>query len=353
MKKIDRIAGLRSHLKGIDGFLASNLKNIQWLSGFAGSNAYAIITKKDRVFLTDFRYQEEVAHLLHGWDIVILKKTIPDIARICKQLGIKRLGFENSVSFAFFEKLSKNTIALKPFDGLIEKLRAVKEADEILAMKIAISRAESAFLRTLPYIKKGSTEINISRRLDDEAKKLGSKKPAFETIVASGPNSSMPHARASEKKLSAGDLVVIDWGAEADGYFSDTTRTLLLKGSSIQKQIEIYNIVLEANLKAIRAVKPGATAKAIDKTARDVITKAGYGPQFGHGTGHGIGMEVHERPNLSTKSSDVVKQGMIFTVEPGIYLPGTGGVRIEDMVFVTKNGNDVLTSLPKELKIIV
>lgn len=353
MKKIDRITGIRTHLKGIDGFLVSNLKNIQWLSGFAGSNAYVVITKKDRVFLTDFRYQEEVKHLLHGWDIVILKKTIPDIARICKQVGIKRLGFENSVPFAFFEKLSKYAVTLKPFDGLIEKLRAVKEAEEISAMKIAIGRAESAFLKTLPYIKKGASEINISRRLDDEAKKLGSKKPAFETIVASGSNSSMPHARASEKKLSAGDLVVIDWGAEADGYFSDTTRTLLLKGPAIEKKIEIYNVVLEANLKAIKAVKPGVVAKAIDKSARDVITKAGYGSQFGHGTGHGIGLEVHERPNLSTKSSDIIKQGMIFTVEPGIYLPGTGGVRIEDMVFVTKNGTGVLTSLAKELKIIV
>jgi Xaa-Pro aminopeptidase len=196
-------------------------------------------------------------------------------------------------------------------------------------------------------------ERSIALRLEEKLKKKGCRYIPFDVIVASGPNSAMPHAKPTERKLRNGDLVIIDWGGEADGYFSDMTRTLLIdKGNDINKKKEIYHIVLEANKRALSLVSPGTKSKEIDSSARNFIKKSGYGEFFGHGTGHGVGLQIHELPQITWNRREIMKENMVFTIEPGIYLPGVGGVRIEDMVIVKPDGSKVLTRLPKELEII-
>ncbi|RME63109.1 MAG: peptidase M24 family protein, partial [Nitrospirae bacterium] len=218
-------------------------------------------------------------------------------------------------------------------------------------IKEAILRAERAFLEVKPFIKVGKTEREIALRLEEAVKRQGSTKVPFEFIVASGPNSAMPHARPTERKIAPGDMVVIDWGAEANGYFSDMTRTLLFDGPERSKKIEIYNIVKSANERAIKAVRPDISVSDIDTEARDYINSQGYWKFFRHGTGHGVGLDVHEPPRVAGTSKEKVKKGMVFTIEPGIYIPELGGVRIEDMVYVDEKP-EVLTSLPKDLEII-
>jgi Xaa-Pro aminopeptidase len=217
----------------------------------------------------------------------------------------------------------------------------------------AVRRAEAAFLDIKPYIRVGMRERAIALRLDERLKKHGSRQIPFDIIVSSGPNSAMPHAKPNERKLQRGDLVIIDWGGEANGYFSDMTRTFVLRGDhAVSKPKEIYNIVLEANRKAISSVTHGLQTKEVDTAARDFIKDAGYGEFFGHGTGHGVGLRVHEDPRITWIRSEIIRENMVFTIEPGIYIPGLGGVRIEDMVVVKQNGCKVLTGLPKKLEIL-
>jgi Xaa-Pro aminopeptidase len=249
-------------------------------------------------------------------------------------------------------RFSRSGIRLKPMAAVIETLRAVKDMEEITLITEAIRRAEGAFLDIKPYIKSGRSEAEIASRLEDRLKKRGCKKIAFDIIVASGNNSALPHARASDRRLSPGDLVVLDWGGEAEGYFSDMTRTLLVKAENISKQKELYNTVLEANRAAISAAANNGCSRDIDKAARDLIKKAGYGEFFGHGTGHGVGLEVHELPHITWTKNGILRQNMVFTIEPGIYMPGFGGVRIEDMLLLKEKGCKTLTTLPKKLEII-
>jgi Xaa-Pro aminopeptidase len=232
-------------------------------------------------------------------------------------------------------------------------MRKIKDRGELRSISRAVERAGNAFIETKPYIRKGASELQLAARLEEALKKNGCRTLPFDIIVASGPNSSMPHARPTDNRIKPGDLVVIDWGGESDGYCSDMTRTFLMGGGAdSSKKKEIYNIVLEANKKATGSVRDGAHARTVDKTAREVIKNAGYGEYFGHGTGHGVGLDVHELPRISRLGRETVKHGMVFTIEPGIYLPGTGGVRIEDMVVAGKDGCRVLTDLPRELEIL-
>src|SRR4030042_2415141 len=338
--------------KGIDGFLVTEIHNIRYLTGFTGSSAFLFITKKENIFVTDFRYQEQAEKEILGWNIHIARGGMIKAAKnLYRKMGIKRPGFESSVSYEFFRRLSEN-LNLKACKGLIEKLREIKDADEINLIKEAVRRAETAFQEVRPYIREGIKEKAIACRLEEGLKKRGCRHIPFEVIVASGPNSAMPHARPTEKKLNKGDPVIIDWGGEADGYFSDMTRTLLIEGKNINKKKEIYQLVLEANNRAIAHVSPRIESSKVDCSARYVINKAGYGKFFGHGTGHGIGLQVHELPRITRNVKEVIKENMIFTIEPGIYLPRIGGVRIEDMVLVKSDGSEVLTRLPKKLEII-
>lgn len=352
---VSRLRHVRASLgrKGIDGFLVTNLNNVRYLTGFSGSSALLLIARKESFFLTDFRYKEQSERQVEGWEIVIARRNlIKTIRDIFKMTGIKRVGFESSVAYDFFEKLSHQGLSLKAFEGFVEKMRRIKDAVEINSISEAVRRAESAFLEVKPHIKRGVTERAIALRLEERLKKNGCRRIPFDIIVASGSNSAMPHAKPTEKRLSSGDLVVIDWGGEANSYFSDITRTLLMNGNNVSRKKRVYQIVLKANKMAISQVMPGVRSEAVDLSAREVIKKKGYGEFFGHGTGHGVGLQVHESPRITWNRGEIIKEDMVFTIEPGIYVPGVGGVRIEDMVMVIKNGHEVLTRLPKELEII-
>ncbi|TAL23924.1 MAG: aminopeptidase P family protein [Nitrospirae bacterium] len=348
-----RLFSIRKFFTGIDGFLVSDMNNIRYLTGFTGSSGFLLITKTKNIFATDFRYKEQFDREVSGWDIFIEKRErVKTIAALSKKLGIKKLGFEASVPYDFFKRLSRKDLVLKPLKNVVEKARAIKDSEEMSLIKEAVRRAETAFLEVRPHIKKGIRESRVAVMLAERLKKRGCARIPFDIIVTSGRNSSMPHAKATEKKIEAGDLVVIDWGGEAGGYFSDMTRTLLVRGKDMSKKMEIYNIVLKANRKAVSAVSPGVESKKIDNSARHVIKKAGYGEFFGHGTGHGVGLQVHELPHITSKSREVIKKDMVFTIEPGIYVPGLGGVRIEDMVAVKSKGAETLTTLSKGLEIV-
>jgi len=340
--------------KRINAFLITDMSNIRYLTGFSGSSGCAFITGKDHLFITDFRYREQSEKEVTGWDILIEKgNRIALIQDISKKNSIKKLGFESSVSYHFFRKLCHISLRLKAIEGLVEKLREIKDRQEILCIKEAVMRAENAFMDVKTYIRPGINERSIALRLEEALKKRGCSRIPFDIIVASGPHSAMPHARPTDRKLQKGELVIIDWGGEAHGYFSDLTRTFLLKGGNdIQKKKEIYHTVLEANRRAISYISNGAPSKQIDAGARDYIKNAGYGDLFGHGTGHGVGLQVHESPRISWNKSEPVRKNMVFTIEPGIYLPGLGGVRIEDMVVVSEKKAEVLTSLPKKPELV-
>lgn len=357
-----RVAGLRDAInrKRIGGCLVTNIRNVRYLSGFAGSSAFILVTKTRNIFVTDFRYKEEAERELKGWDVLIARNgTAGTIKRLAARLGLRSLAFESEVPYDFFKSLSGCCAGLMPLKGVVEGLRAIKDRDEIKLIKEAVRRAEGAFLDTRPYIKEGRRERDIALLLEERLRKRGCNSVPFDIIVASGVNSAMPHARAGWKKLAKGDLVVIDWGGEAEGYCADITRTLLVKGSKpdmrgfdYEKKREIYETVLKANRKATASVAHGVGCRAVDKAARDIIIDAGYGKFFGHGTGHGVGLDIHEAPRISRTGRDAVKENMVFTIEPGIYIEGLGGVRIEDMVLAKPDGPEVLTKLSRKLELV-
>jgi Xaa-Pro aminopeptidase len=338
----------------VDGILITDILNVKYLTGFTGSSGYAVITKKNAVFVTDFRYQEQAKHEVKGFNIKIeLGERSNEIKNLIDEYGIKKLGFEDhNIAFGFYNKLLKKKIRLKPLNNTVESMRLIKSSTEIECIKKAVKRAETAFRKLQPFIRAGSTERKLAMKLEEFLKEEGCKTLPFGVIVASGSLSALPHASPTNRVIKEGDLIVFDWGGEYEGYYSDMTRTVALKGRDFVKQRGIYSIVLEAQKRAIEAVKSNIKATAVDAAARSHIKQKGYGENFGHGTGHGVGLAVHEKPYVSWRSKDMIRENMVFTVEPGIYVPAFGGVRIEDMVVVTKTGAEVLTSLPKKFKVI-
>ncbi len=338
----------------VDGILITDLVNVRYLTGFTGTSGYLIITQKHALFVTDFRYKEQARDEVKGFRIRIERsERSGEIKEITDTYRIRTLGFEDhNVPYAFYKKLSKKKIKLKPLTGMTESLRIVKTQAELSYMKTAARRAETAFRKLQPFIKPGATEENLALKLEELLKKEGCKILPFGVIVASGFMSALPHAKPTSKALKKGDLVVFDWGGECEGYYSDMTRTVLLNGKNISRQKEIYYTVLEAHKRAVASIKPGIEAAIVDAAARDHIDDNGYEEYFGHGTGHGVGLEVHEKPFISWRSNEILKENMVFTVEPGIYLPGFGGVRIEDLVVVKKNGAESLNTMSKKLRII-
>ncbi len=351
---MERIESLKEEIgrRPFGAFLVTNLRNILYLSGFTGSSAVVLLTGRRAFLVTDFRYKEQSQREVKGCEIVIASDSpYKAVKGLLKKLSIKRVGFEYNESFALYDMLRREFSPV-PVKNLIEEHRKIKDNTELKNIKRAVRRAEDAFLRIKPYIKRGVTERSIALRLEEALKRGGCRRLPFDIIVASGPNAALPHATASERKLQPGDLLVIDWGGEAEGYYSDMTRTFLLNGRNLEKKMEIYRIVVRANRLAVKSVKPGVQARDVDRAARDAIKAKGYGEYFGHATGHGVGLDIHEAPRISFMSKETLKKGMVFTIEPGIYLPGTGGVRIEDMVVVTDRGVKRLTSLPRRLEII-
>ncbi len=347
-----RVACLRSHMdaKGMDALLVSQRENVRYLTGFTGSAGLAIVTSNRLLLVTDFRYQLQARKEAPGASIVIQKKDwATTLRRAAKRCGKELLWFdESSLTLDRVKLLRKHGLRLTGGKDPVAPLRQVKDKIELGAIGLAIRRAEESFLHLRRVLRPGMTERDIALRLEYFIREKGSRRVAFDIIVASGRNGAMPHASVTDRRIKRGDLVTIDFGAEAHGYLCDITRTFCI-GPPTARQRAVHALVLNAQQAAIERVLPGADCKAVDAAARETITRAGYGKYFGHATGHGIGLMVHEGPSLSALSRDRASEGMIFTIEPGVYLPGWGGVRIEDMVMVTEKGAKLLTSLPREL----
>ena len=351
-----RVEKLRKKMQeeNLDSFLITSPYNLRYLTNFTGTTGLAVITLEKAFFITDFRYTEQAAAQAQGFEII--KNVGPifeEVAELDKKEGLRELGFEETtVSFLEYSVLEEIIDAqLIPISGMIEELREIKDEEEIAIIEKACSIADLAYDHILKMIQPGMTEIEVANQLDFYMRSLGASGVSFETIVASGLRSAMPHGVASKKIIEQGDLITIDFGCYYEGYVSDMTRTFAI-GDPGEQLKEIYQIVLEAQLAVLEVAKPGVTGKQLDAVARDYITKHGYGEAFGHSTGHGIGLEIHEGPNVSVRAEKQFVPGNIITDEPGIYLPGIGGVRIEDDLLITSDGNRVLTHSPKELIIL-
>lgn len=353
---MSRVTKIQTQLQkyNTDAVLITSPYNLLYVSGFTGSTGLSVITKDKAFFVTDFRYTEQAAEQAKGYEVIQNKGPIYDeVVKIVEKENINTLGFEkNFVTFSTYQTL-KTTLdcELEPIAGLVEALREIKDSDEVALIQQAIHITESAFEHILEYIKPGQTEIQVANELDFYMREKGASGVSFDTIVASGVRSAMPHGVASEKEIEMGDLITIDFGCYYKGYVSDMTRTFAV-GDPGEELKRIHQIVLDANLKVTEAARAGVTGAELDSVARDYITKKGYGEAFGHSTGHGIGLEVHEGPGISFRNEEKLVEGNVITNEPGIYLPGIGGVRIEDDLLITKDGNRNLMSCSKKLIIL-
>jgi Xaa-Pro aminopeptidase len=338
----------------VDGVLITSQYNRRFITGFTGTAGVALISEDKAVFITDFRYVEQANKQIEGFEVVQHKAAIlEEIATQAELLGIKRLGFEEDhVSFSTFRSYRESIKAeLVPLSGVIEKLRLIKSDTEIKILKEATDIADAAFKHILTFIRPGKTELEVSNELEFFMRKQGAASSSFDIIVASGYRSALPHGVASDKIIESGDFVTLDFGAYYKGYCSDITRTVAV-GQPNDQLKTIYDVVLQAQLRGMAGIKPGISGKQADALTREYITEKGYGEYFGHSTGHGIGLEVHEGPGLSMKSDIILEPGMVVTVEPGIYIAGVGGVRIEDDTVITKDGNESLSHSTKELIIL-
>lgn len=350
---MDKLKRLRKMLdeNELDAILITSSVNRRYITGFTGTAGAVIVTMNDARFITDFRYIEQANEEAVGFKVIQHKQAIQlEIAEQLKQLNVKRLGFEKDhVTFAAYETY-KNAfdVELVPVSGVVEELRLIKTEEELTILKQAAKIADDAFEHIKGYIKPGVKEIDVSNELEFFMRKQGATSSSFDIIVASGYRAALPHGVASDKKIESGELVTMDYGALFNGYCSDTTRTVAV-GEINDELKTIYNTVLEAQLRGVNGVKPGVTGIEADALTRDFIKEKGYGDYFGHSTGHGLGMEVHEGPALSFRSKKKLEPGMVVTVEPGIYVPNLGGCRIEDDIVVTETGNERLTKSSKEL----
>lgn len=351
----NRIDNLRESFEslGIDAVLVSNPYNLRYLTDFTGTYGWAVIGKEKCVFITDFRYDEQARRQCKGYDIVIVqeKGIYETIFNVLQGLGVSNLGFEEDhITYRQYENYNNafKNVNLFPIKNTIQKLRTIKDEEEISKIQRAAQIADSAFSHILEIIKPGVSELDIALELEFYMRKNGASSLSFDTIVASGQRSSMPHGVASNKIIRYGDAVTIDFGCIFEGYCSDMTRTIFV-GKIDEKLKDIYEIVLQAQLAALDILKPRVVCKDIDRIARGIISEKGFGNNFGHGLGHSVGLEIHEEPRLSTKDETILQPGMVLTVEPGIYVEGIGGVRIEDMVVITQEGFQNLVTSPKDL----
>lgn len=328
-------------------------ENLAYLSGFEGSTGMLLITKNTAHLLVDFRYLEQAKAQAVNYTIVQIEQPLSEtLRRLILELKLETIGFERDfVTFEQYEiwvgKLG-DAAEFIPLPDLTLKLRMLKTQEELDCIRKAAEIADTAFLEILPLLKPGIQEREVAVELEYAMRKKGAQALAFEIIIAAGPRSSLPHGTATERKFQNGDLVIVDFGAVWKGYCSDCTRTVSI-GSATPKQKEIYAVVQRAQEAALQILRPGVMAAEVDKAAREVISGSGYGDYFGHSLGHGVGRVVHEEPNLAARDQTVLEPGMVVTVEPGIYLPGWGGVRIEDLVVITDTGCEVLTHCPKGL----
>jgi Xaa-Pro aminopeptidase len=346
----DRLEALLAE-RELDRMLVTDLTNVRYLTGFTGTNGACVCGPGVRLFLTDFRYTERAAAEVEGWETLTVSADW--LAGIAKRLE-GRVGFEDDhMSVRLLEKLKAKLAEgaeMVPAGGRVEQLRRVKDDEELAKVAEASKLADEVWRWSLERGLAGRSEREVSRAAEARIRELGGD-PSFPAIVAAGPNGALPHAEPGEREIGSGELVVFDMGAQLDGYCSDGTRTYAT-GEPGEEARAVYETVREAQGAALEAIRAGVKGEDVDKVARDVIDAAGHGDRFGHGLGHGVGLEVHEAPRLSLRSDDVLAAGEVVTVEPGIYLPGDLGVRIEDLVVVTDDGLRNLSTLPKELQLV-
>ncbi|MCM3221029.1 Xaa-Pro peptidase family protein [Bacillus cereus] len=342
------------HNYGIDGLLITKKENRQYATNFTGSAGVVLIAAHKAIFITDFRYVDQAKTEIKAAEIIMHKGNLEEeVANQVSKLKIQKLGIEdNNMTLQQFKKLQKYIhIEMVPVCEIIEDIRLIKDTSEIETMKIAATIADEAFHHIVTFLKPGISETDVRDELEFFMRKKGATSSSFQIIVASGVRSSLPHGVASNKIIERGDIVTLDFGALYDGYCSDITRTVAIGEPSEEFQ-KIYNVVREALKRGTEAIKPGETAKSIDDITRNYITEHGYGQYFGHSTGHGLGLEIHEPLRLSQESKATLQEGMVVTVEPGIYIPNWCGCRIEDDIVITKDGYDVITKSNRELIII-
>lgn len=356
MKK--RIEKLQSVLKEkkLDAVVITSRPNTFYMSGFAGSSSIIIITTENKYFATDFRYIEHATELCRDFFEVSLMKSTADAFLIEKfdEYGLKKVGFEeNDVSQGRYTGWSEklNDVEFSPMQSEITKIRMIKDTDEIKKLQTAVTLGDEAFMHILKFLKPGIRENEVAAEIEYFMRKNGASAPSFETIVASGIRSSMPHGHAGNKIIEAGDPVTMDFGALVDGYCSDMTRTIFV-GKPDQRMKDIYNIVLKAQVESQAGAYSGRTGQEIDAISRKIIYEAGYEGCYGHGLGHSVGIEVHEEPRFNTKDQTIMENGMVMTVEPGIYVENYGGVRIENMIVINDENPICLTRSTKEMLIL-
>jgi len=335
----------------IDGILLSNMLNIRYLSGFTGSEGAMLLTRDGFWLLCDSRYTAQAAIEVLDGEIRQFSEKQDAVKGLIEELNLMRIGFESAHTTvaAFMEfsgKLSGRELV--PIGATLDQIRSCKDRDEIERLGEVAGLASNAFQAIAGMIRPGVSEAEIARELEFEMRRMGADGRAFDFIVASGERGAMPHGRASDRPIRAGELVTVDYGAQKNGYYSDETMTVAV-GKPEGRMLEIYAVVKEAHDRAIAAVRPGLSCRDLDAVARDYIGECGYGEYFGHGLGHGVGLEIHEKPVISPRGENLIEEGMVFTIEPGIYIPGSGGVRIEDTIVVNSDGCRLLTQVSKEL----
>lgn len=345
-KRLHKLKALLAQHK-LDALCITAEPNVSYISGYAGTESLLLITRDKQYFLTDFRYLEQAQRETKGYQILLKSKlSYPQmIQEIARKNGLKRVGFESQrLSYIFYQQLttSPNGTEWIAAPALIDTMRMAKDKEEITLIKRAAQISVEGVRLLESKLSSGQKEREIQARLEFDTKMLGAQKPAFDIIIAAGPNSSMPHAITGNTVVQKQDMVLVDMGVVYEGYHSDLTRCFFV-GKIPRLHQKVYDIVRKAQELGLKKAKKGVKASDVDKACRDYIDKQGYGKYFGHSTGHGVGLEIHELPNVSMRSQTVLEPGMVVTVEPGIYLPGKFGVRIEDMVLITENGREVLT----------
>ena len=348
------LAQLKS--SGVESLLVTNFTNVTYLTGFTGDDSYLLVSRGATVLISDGRYTTQLSQECPGLDVHIRPVKVSILAataKVVKQAKLSKLAFEsNSTTVSELKRLMDEAkgVEFLPIEGAVETLRLIKDNEEIQQLREAIRQAEKGFEVLKAGLRPSQSEREVAHDLEHAMRKFGAKGASFPPIIAVGPRAALPHARPTNALISEADFVLVDWGADGPtGYKSDLTR-VLVTGKISPKLENVYGVVLKAQLAGIAAIRPGARCCDVDAAARKVIEDAGYGKFFSHGLGHGIGLDIHEGPRLNAATERELKPGMVVTVEPGIYLEGWGGVRIEDDILVTRQGHEVLTSVPKEFE---
>jgi Xaa-Pro aminopeptidase len=360
--RLDRLRPLVEET-GAEALLVTNLVNVRYLTGFSGSAAQLLVGADEALLVTDGRYrtqageQLEAAGVAGQVDLSVgkIQAQRAALSDYVKKIRVTRVGLEaESITWGAKRRLADllSETELLPTEGLVEKLRQVKDRGELDRMQTAAAIADVALSQVLSMLTDGSTEEQLALALDTAMRKLGAEDNAFDTIVASGPNAAKPHARPGPRTISTGDPVVIDFGATFEGYRSDMTRTFWVGGAPTGQMADVFSVVGEAQAAGVNTVRAGVGAGEVDKACRDIVAQAGWAERFEHGTGHGVGLDIHEAPAVSEGSTAILAPGFVVTVEPGVYLPGVGGVRIEDTVVVTEDGCTTLTGFTKDVAVV-